>query len=208
MINITIVAHLCIWTYIHVYIPCTCISRSGTTRDRLSAYFFSQRTYIVLKTFKLTPNCMLYEDTGSIDMTTQVHKKMVNFWLKNKIQFRWEISLCFMPISFKLKFRGTRTPQFQVVQKKMKNTLNYTGFSDAWYAQSMDLEYFKTIFAQRSNDIFMQKWFEDMSGNSQCSTWFHRSDENITCPCVQRVKLEINPIIYLNVYSLKKTGKS
>ena len=117
MINITIVAHLCIWTYIHVYIPCTCISRSGPTRDRLSAYFFSQRTYIVLKTFKLTPNCMLYEDTGSIDMTTQVHKKMVNFWLKNKIQFRWEISLCFMPISFKLKFRGTRTPQFQVVQK-------------------------------------------------------------------------------------------
>ena len=110
----------------------------------------------------------------------------------------------------------------------------------------MDLEYFKTIFAQRFNDIFMQKWFEDISGNSQCYTYksfkeslkmeeyltlldtadkhiitkfrtgtYHLPVTNrrfhqkiIPVPCVQRVKLEMNPIIYLNVYSLKKTGKS
>ena len=35
---------------------------------------------------------MLYGDTGSIDMTTQVHKKMINFWLKIKFSSEENVS--------------------------------------------------------------------------------------------------------------------
>ena len=112
--------------------------------------------HIILKTFKSTPNCMLYENTGSIDMITQVHKKMVNFWLKMKFSSEEKCSSVLGEFLSNLSSEAPELHNFKWC-KKIKNILNHIGFSDAWYAQSMDLKYFKTIFAQRSNDIFMQK---------------------------------------------------
>ena len=39
---------------------------------------------LILKVFKFTPNAMLYGELGATDMSTIIHKRMVNFWLKLK----------------------------------------------------------------------------------------------------------------------------
>ena len=103
-------------------------------------------------------------------MTTHVHKKMINFWLKIKFSPEEKFSSVLCQFLSNLSSEAPEPHNFKWCEI-IKNILNHTGFSDAWYAQNMDLEYFKTIFAQRSNDIFMQKWFEDVSGNSQCSPY-------------------------------------
>ena len=39
---------------------------------------------LILKVFKFTPYAMLYGELGDTDMSTIIHKRMINFWLKLK----------------------------------------------------------------------------------------------------------------------------
>ena len=46
--------------------------------------FHRQFLKLMLKTFKFTPNCMIYGETNTVDIRTKVDIRMVNFWLKLK----------------------------------------------------------------------------------------------------------------------------
>ena len=39
---------------------------------------------LILKVFTFTSNAMLYGELGATDMSTIIHKRMINFWLKLK----------------------------------------------------------------------------------------------------------------------------
>ena len=55
--------------------------------------------------------------------------------------------------------------------QKIKTTLDEAGFSSAWDAQELHTNYFKEFFSQRCDDIFLQKWHENMQENSQCTNY-------------------------------------
>ena len=64
----------------------------------------------------------------------------------------------------------------------VKSTLDHTGFSSIWEAHEIDTAKFKACFSQRCKDIFQQQWHEEVSRNSQCTTYckfkesFHMED--------------------------------
>ena len=47
---------------------------------------------ILLKTFKFTPNCMLYGETGVTNMNICINSRMINFWAKLKFGDQNKIS--------------------------------------------------------------------------------------------------------------------
>ena len=53
----------------------------------------------------------------------------------------------------------------------VKSTLNNTGFSTIWENQYIDVAKFKSCFVQRCKDIFQQNWLEEVSNNSQCTSY-------------------------------------
>ena len=55
--------------------------------------------------------------------------------------------------------------------QKIKTTLDEAGFSSAWDAQELHTDYFKEIFSQRRDDIFLQKWQENLQEDSQCTNY-------------------------------------
>ena len=125
---------------------------------------------MVLRTFKFTPNCMLYGETGSTDMKSKIHKRMINFWAKLKFGTTDKFSSLMCQLLSKLQSDNSDNPEFKWIWS-VQNILNGAGFSYIWNAESLDLFTFKENFSQRCNDIFLQNWQEDMQQNSQCSTY-------------------------------------
>ena len=123
---------------------------------------------MVLKTFKFTPNCMLYGETGSKNMKNKIHMRMVNFWAKLKFGTTEKFSSLMCQLLSKLQADNPDNLEFKWIGS-VKNILDGTGFSYIWNAESLDLSTFKENFSQRYDDIFLQNWQEDMEQNSQCS---------------------------------------
>ena len=70
---------------------------------------------MILKTFNFTPNAMLYGELGTTDMSTIIHKRMVNFWLKLKSSPYKKILINNVPVDVKAPHRGARQFTFQMV---------------------------------------------------------------------------------------------
>ena len=58
----------------------------------------------------------------------------------------------------------------------VKGTLDQAGFSDIWEIKNPDTLWLKSIFSQRSHDIFQQKWQAEVNQNSQCT--FYKTLKN------------------------------
>ena len=58
-----------------------------------------------------------------------------------------------------------------IIVSKIQNILNLSGFSSKWDENLLNVELFKLEFQQRSNDIFIQTWNDDIGKNSQCSNY-------------------------------------
>ena len=56
-------------------------------------------------------------------------------------------------------FKKSRTKKRPLLLARSVDT---TGFSEMWNDSCIDIDYFKEIFAQRCNDIFLQKWHTSM----------------------------------------------
>ena len=125
----------------------------------------------LLKTFKFTPNCMLYGETGSNNMSTKIDIRMVYFWLKLKFGNQRKISSIVCALISKLHTKKTDTFHFKWVDT-VKSALNHTGFSSIWEAHEIDTVKFKACFSQRRKDIFQQQWHEEVSKNSQCAIYW------------------------------------
>ena len=70
---------------------------------------------MILKTFNFTPNAMLYGELGTTDMSTIIHKCMVNFWLKLKSSPYKKILINNVPVDVKAPHRRARQFTFQMV---------------------------------------------------------------------------------------------
>ena len=125
---------------------------------------------IIFKTFKFTPNVMLYGETDSMDMTTKIHKRMIHFWLELNFSPLDKLSSLICQLMSKKCLDNLESNHFKWCHK-IKTTLDEVGFSSAWDAQELHTDYFKVMFSQRCDDIFLQKWHENMQENSQCTNY-------------------------------------
>ena len=124
----------------------------------------------VFKSYKCTPNCMLYGESNSVDMTTKVNIRMINFWNKishsNISKFSTQMC-CFLnklyidnPDDFNFKWSA-----------RIKHLLETAGFSYVWNTQELNAKYFVKCFKMRCNDMFLQNWSSELQRNSQCKIY-------------------------------------
>ena len=116
---------------------------------------------ILLKTFKFTPNCMLYGETGVTNMNTCINSRKINFWAKLKFGDQSKISSTMYHLLAKLHHDQPDVFNFRWTDH-VKIILDNTGFSEIWYAESIDEEKFKSCFKQRCIDIYKQDWCSDV----------------------------------------------
>ena len=125
---------------------------------------------LLLKTFKFTPNCMLYGEMGCTDMKTIIHQRIINFWAKLKFGPTEKFSSILCTFLSKLQSEHPENYTFKWVQSVQKIQDN-CGFSYVWDAEDLDYVSFKAIFSQRCNDIFLRDWQSEVAQNSQCSNY-------------------------------------
>ena len=142
---------------------------------------------IVLKTHKFTPNCMLYGEADSVDMITLINQRMINFWLKLENDDKSKLSniLCkilsrdFDNVSSSNNANVNECEEESTDEnvisykwiEKIKTVLDEMGFSSSWSAKGRDHLNFKTLFKQRSYDVFLQQWCSNVNSNSQCNVY-------------------------------------
>ena len=122
----------------------------------------------LLKTFRFTPNCMLYGELGVTDIKTKIVNRMVLYWAKLKFGKQEKLSaiLCnFLsktndPIGYPFKWNN-----------HVKSALDKTGFSWVWNIHKLNIIRFKSEFKQRLVDMFIQQWQAEIAENSQCTSY-------------------------------------
>ena len=112
------------------------VARYGALRTRNMLKYSTENSYIriILKSFKFTPNVMLYGETGSMDMTTKIHKRMIHFWLKLKFSPLYKFSSLVSQLMSKKCLNNPESNHFKWCQK-IKTTLDEAGFSSACDAE-------------------------------------------------------------------------
>ena len=123
---------------------------------------------MVLKTFKFTPNCMLYGESGCTDMDTKITSRMINFWAKLNNGNSEKFSAVLCQLMQKLTENSPDQFQFKWLNH-IKTALSNSGFYELWESKFVDVNWLKSAFSQRLADIFQQKWHDDVMNNSQCT---------------------------------------
>ena len=125
---------------------------------------------MVLKTFKFTPNCMLYGESGCTDMDTKITSRMINFWAKKKLNNGNSEKFSAVLCQLMQKLTENSPDQFQFKWlNHIKTALSNSGFYELWESKFVDVNWLKSAFSQRLADIFQQKWHDDVMNNSQCT---------------------------------------
>ena len=127
--------------------------------------FHRQFFKLVLKAFKFTPNCMIYGETNTVDIQTKVNIRMTNFWLKMKSS-KIKISVMMNSLLSKL-YEETENSRLRW-HAKIKSILSDTGLSYLWHVQVADYSHCKSEIKSKCNDLFIDKWKDEVSNNSQC----------------------------------------
>ena len=100
---------------------------------------------ILLKTFKFTPNCMLYGELGVTDISTNIKSRMVNFWTKLKFDDTKKISSTMYHLLVKLTQDYPEQFNFKWVDH-VKDVIDKSDFSYVWN----------------------EEWLDKIANNSQC----------------------------------------
>ena len=125
---------------------------------------------LILKVLKFTPNTMPYGELGATDMSTIIHKRMINFWLKLKFSPLNKFFSIMCRLMSKLHIDYPDSYDFKWCSS-IQSSLDAKGFSEVWNVSCIDIDYFKEIFAQRCDDIFLQNWHTSINENSQCTNY-------------------------------------
>ena len=98
---------------------------------------------------------MLYGESGMTDLDTKIKCRMVNFRakLENGNCSKFSSLLCNLMESLSKK---SDLFHFKWLHH-VKSTLDEAGFSDIWEIKNADTLWLKSIFSQRTQDIFQQK---------------------------------------------------
>ena len=127
--------------------------------------FHRQFLKLVLKTFKFTPSCMIYGETNTLDIRTKVDIRMVNFWLKLKLS-KVKISVIMNSLLNKLYEDNDHKLKWPT---KINSILSDTGFTYLWHVQTADYNLSKKQIKTRCHELFLKKWRDEVSSNSQCA---------------------------------------
>ena len=127
--------------------------------------FHRQFFKLILKTFKFTPDCMIYGETNSIDIRTKVDIRMVNFWLKLKSS---KVKISVIMNSLLNKIYEDNDGQKLKWPAKIKNILEDTGLSYLWHVQVADYLDSKSQIKSKCHKLFLDRWTEAVRSNSQC----------------------------------------
>ena len=95
---------------------------------------------------------------------------MVHFWAKLKFGKQDKISSILCHFMTQLCISSSTINNFKWL-KHIKENIDQSGFGWVWNTTNINLELFKSMFKQRSLDIFIQNWQADIDSNSQCSTY-------------------------------------
>ena len=120
---------------------------------------------LVLKTFKFTPNCMIYGETNTVDIQTKVDIRMANFWLKLKYgKMKISVAMC----SLLSKLYEESNDQNLRWPAKIKSIFSATELSYLWQVQVADYSYCKEQIKTNCKNNFLKKWKDEINSNSQC----------------------------------------
>ena len=142
----------------------------GITNLREIEIFHRKFMRILLSTYNFTPNCMLYGELGTVDISSRVSCRMVHFWAKLKFGKQDKLSSILCHVMSSLCITDPITNHFKWV-KHIKEYLDQSGFGWIWDAEDIDIDVFNSMFKRRRIDIFIQKWQAEMGSNSQCSAY-------------------------------------
>ena len=143
------------------------------------------RNYLrkIMRLSKRTASCIVYGETGTLPLSIYVDQSMVNFWLRlvqgQKSKFSYSLYHL-------MKFYFDKSILRSKWIEKIKNILDYNGFSFVWNnPTSVNPTWLKGALRQKLKDITIQTWTSEVNSNSLC----------------------INYKILMNVNSSKKLNK-
>ena len=130
-----------------------------------------QRKYLrqTLKLNKNTPNCMVYGESGCINVKYIVYRRMINFWVR--INSCKESKL--VNIMYRLMFRMfiENDHKFKWLSK-VKEILDSCGYSNVFYDISLlNKQWIKSSIKQKIHDISVQSWLTEVNNNSVCTNY-------------------------------------
>ena len=123
----------------------------------------------ILKTFKFTPNCMLYGETNTVDIKTKVESRMINFWLNTKFSSKMKLSVAMCSLFSKLH-DDSLDPNIKW-PAKIKNILSATDLEYVWFDPIVNVPSSKLLVRQRLEENFLRDWKESVQTNSQCTIY-------------------------------------
>ena len=142
----------------------------GISNLREVEIFHRKFMRILLNTYNFTPNCMLYGELGTLDISSRVSCRMMHFWAKLKFGKQDKLSSLLFQVMSKLFISDPNKCNFKWM-KHIKDNLDQSGFGWVWKATDIDIHVFKSMYKQRCSDMFIQNWQADVASNSQCTTY-------------------------------------
>ena len=125
---------------------------------------------LVLKSFRFTPNCMIYGETNSVDIKTKVNIRMAKFWLKMKACKKMKISVVMNSVLSKMSDENCEGKFFRW-PTKIKDILASSDLAYLWHVQDGDYIGAQSQIKGKCIEIFLNNWKEEINSNSQCTLY-------------------------------------
>ena len=123
----------------------------------------------VLKSFNFSPNCMLYGETNTTDISTKVDIRMGNFWLRTKFSPKLKISVVMCAFLSSL-YDGHPEPSLRW-PAKIKEILSSADLHYMWDDPSINVPSSKLLLKTKLDDRFLDRWKTSVDTNSQCTIY-------------------------------------
>ena len=121
---------------------------------------------IILKSHQFTPKCMLYGESGTVDMSTLIKVRMLNFW--NKLQNCNENMFSSMLCKFICKhisLNGNYTVKwFQKVSEICESI--HVNVSEN--SQIVGINIYQSTIKSKCDAVFYSSWAQEVHDNGQC----------------------------------------
>ena len=138
--------------------------------------FHRQFLRTILKSYKFTPNVMLYGESGEFDMKTIIEQRMVNFWGKlwngkdQKISTKFCKFMCHLQGSPCIVSKPDIMFNFKWCDRIMA-ILGSINMSVLWSDPTLFSNKHKQDVSTLLKSKFKSQWCEDLNSNSQCSMY-------------------------------------
>ena len=138
--------------------------------------FHRQFLRTILKSYKFTPNVMLYGESGEFDMKTIIEQRMVNFWGKLWNGKEQKISTKFCKFMYHLQGSSCTASKPDIIFNfkwcdRVKTILDSINMSPLWSDPSLFSNKHKQEVSCILKSKFKRQWLEDLNSNSQCSMY-------------------------------------